>query len=439
MCRTVNMRARLASHEYPIACSVSMAMQEVWGEETATSIDTAAPACDVLKQVAQALDGFNPDQPPEAEEIVRLRSLCADAASRVDIQHHATSYRAALKDLDTRNVGHARVVQMLTGRSVFDLHSADWLPSSGSLRPLPKVVLPACLQFDAFKYNRDSNLRPLSRLAYSIISSDGLIESLRLNPAKLEEFLITIENGYADIPYHNRIHACDVLHRTHAILQTADPYTYSLEDRLACYIAAAIHDYQHTGVSSSFLIASRHTLARLYNDKSPWENHHASSGLECLSECDFMSDCSSQQLSYVRRCVIQIVLSTDMMHHFDWMDRLTSEAKIMEPGENQEARLLSMCLAVKCADIGHSTCVPSVHAQWVKALQEELFSQGDLERDLNMPISPMADRTCTEALDASQVAFFNIVVIPLFTLLLKWFPGAEPLLRAAEANASSYS
>lgn len=442
MANCQHMRTRRADHGYPIACSVSMAMQEVWGVDTDTSRDSTTSAGDVIKQVAEALDRFDADQPPEAEELVRLRSLCADAATQVEVQNHAASYRSALRDLDTRNVGHARIVQMLTGRSVLDVRSSDQPPSQQTCRfsrPLPKVLQPACLQFDAFSYDRDSASRPLSRLAHTIIDNEGMIEALHLNPAKLKQFLTRIEAGYLTIPYHNRIHACDVLHKTHAILQTCDPYTFSLEDRLACYIAAAVHDYQHTGVSSSFLIASRHPLARLYNDKSPWENHHASTALEVLFEINFMADCSPQQQEHIRKCIIQLVLATDMMHHFDWMDRLTNRARLMEPGESQEVRLLSMCLVIKCADIGHSTCVRTVHAQWVKALQEELYGQGDLERSLNLPLSPMADRTSTRDHGASQIAFFGVIVIPLFTLLVEWFPGTAPLLIAAEENLQSYS
>ena len=434
------MTTRAAGRDYPIATSVSAAMQAVWGDSDAKVVDTMTAPGDVLKMVAEALDNFDAEQPPEAEEIVRLRSLCADAATRVGVQHHADVYRSALKDLDTRNVGHARVIQMLTGATTFDLQGTGRTPSQfHSFRPPPRVVQAACLQFDAFSFDRESASRPLSHLAYRIITSEGLTESLHLDVVKLEQFLTRIEAGYHTIPYHNRIHACDVLHRTHAIMQTAEALTFSLEDRLACYLAAAIHDYQHTGVSSSFLIASRHPLARLYNDRSPWENHHASSALEVLRECDFMAACSPQQVEYIRKCIIQIVLSTDMMRHFEWMDRFTGEARLMEPGESQQARVQSMCLIIKCADIGHCTCTRSVHAQWVAALQEELFCQGDLERSMGMPLSPMADRGCMASHNASQVAFFAVIVIPVYQVLVKCFPGSAPLLRAAEDNMQSYS
>ena len=35
-----------------------------------------------------------------------------------------------------------------------------------------------------------------------------------------------------------------------------------------------IHDYQHKGVNNDFLVRTGDSLAILYNDRSPMENHH---------------------------------------------------------------------------------------------------------------------------------------------------------------------
>lgn len=35
------------------------------------------------------------------------------------------------------------------------------------------------------------------------------------------------------------------------------------------------------------------------------------------------------------------------------------------------------------------------HKQWVEALQEEMFRQGDREKELRLEVSPMMDRTKT--------------------------------------------
>jgi high affinity cAMP-specific and IBMX-insensitive 3',5'-cyclic phosphodiesterase 8 len=43
----------------------------------------------------------------------------------------------------------------------------------------------------------------------------------------------------------------------------------------AALLAAAAHDVDHPGTSSTFLTNARHPLATLYNDISVLESHHA--------------------------------------------------------------------------------------------------------------------------------------------------------------------
>ena len=43
---------------------------------------------------------------------------------------------------------------------------------------------------------------------------------------------------------------------------------------LASYVAALIHDFEHSAVNNDFLIKTSHDLAITYNLQSPLENHH---------------------------------------------------------------------------------------------------------------------------------------------------------------------
>lgn len=49
-------------------------------------------------------------------------------------------------------------------------------------------------------------------------------------------------------------------------------------------------------------------------------------------------------------------------------------------------------MALKCADLGHLAANWGVHQKWVAGLEEELFRQGDLERQQSLPVSPLMDR-----------------------------------------------
>lgn len=60
---------------------------------------------------------------------------------------------------------------------------------------------------------------------------------------------------------------------------------------------------------------------------------------------------------------------------------------------DETERLLSLQMALKCADIGHIVESLETHKKWVSALEEEFFLQGDAERAAGLPISPLFDRT----------------------------------------------
>ncbi len=56
-------------------------------------------------------------------------------------------------------------------------------------------------------------------------------------------------------------------------------------------------------------------------------------------------------------------------------------------------RILSLQMALKCADLGHLAAPLDVHLKWVRALEAEFFQQGDEERAAGLPISPLCDST----------------------------------------------
>ena len=90
-------------------------------------------------------------------------------------------------------------------------------------------------------------------------------------------------------------------------------------------------------------------------------------------------------------------------------------------------------MVLKCADLGHLSSSLEVHSEWVRLLEEEMFLQGDKERALGQPISPLMDRT-KAGVTKSQVGFFSVVALPLFSAFSQVFPGAEGLVANMHAN-----
>ena len=60
----------------------------------------------------------------------------------------------------------------------------------------------------------------------------------------------------------------------------------------------------------------------------------------------------------------------------------------MTPAE----KLLILKMAIKCADIGNVTKGQSYATRWTDRVIQEFFEQGDAERSLGLPVTPMLDR-----------------------------------------------
>jgi hypothetical protein len=118
-------------------------------------------------------------------------------------------------------------------------------------------------QWDAFRLAEVTNGYPLSALGYYLFHSNDLISRFNIKPIVLARFLRRIEEGYKTNPYHNSIHASDVLQTMHVMMHRGglapgyvDPLTM-----MAAYTAAIVHDFEHLGLTNDYLINSADMLA----------------------------------------------------------------------------------------------------------------------------------------------------------------------------------
>lgn len=59
-------------------------------------------------------------------------------------------------------------------------------------------------KYDMWELDAASSHRPLSLLAFHLLTKSGLVHSFNLNETKLARFLQRVEDGYKNNPYHNR-------------------------------------------------------------------------------------------------------------------------------------------------------------------------------------------------------------------------------------------
>jgi len=105
---------------------------------------------------------------------------------------------------------------------------------------------------------------------------------------------------------------------------------------------------------------------------------------------------------------------------------------------DEELRVMCWKMALKCADLGHLAAPWNVHTQFVKALEEEMFRQGDLEKSRGYPVSPLMDRD-KDGIAKSQTGFLDAIVLPLYSSFAAVVPNIEPLLSQVKRNRRTWA
>ncbi|XP_029932892.1 cGMP-inhibited 3',5'-cyclic phosphodiesterase B isoform X2 [Myripristis murdjan] len=306
--------------------------------------------------------------------------------------------------------------------------------------------------------------RILSYVTYTLFQDMCLFEIFKIPVREFMTYFCALENGYRDIPYHNRVHAADVLHAVWYLttrpipgfqqihnehvtgsdtdsdsgispgrISYASSKSSSISDDsygclawnipalelMALYVAAAMHDYDHPGRTNAFLVATNAPQAVLYNDRSVLENHHAASAWSLYlsrPEFNFLVNLDHVEFKRFRFLVIEAILATDLKKHFDFLAEFNAKVNdVNSPGidwTNENDRLLVCQVCIKLADINGPAKVRDLHLKWTEGIVNEFYEQGDEEASLGLPISPFMDRSSPQ-LAKLQESFITHIVGPL--------------------------
>lgn len=130
--------------------------------------------------------------------------------------------------------------------------------------------------FNVFDVDKLVGKKTLHFVSNEIFELLNFFEDL-IDEGVYKKFINEIEKGYYRdcSPYHNDIHAADVLQTTYVIMERGSFY-YRLSlcelDYLGILLAALCHDFKHPGIGNSYLINSKHSIAMNYNGKYMYLN-----------------------------------------------------------------------------------------------------------------------------------------------------------------------
>ena len=137
--------------------------------------------------------------------------------------------------------------------------------------------------------------------------------------------------------------------------------------------AAAVHDYEHPGVTGGFLVRTRHPLAVRYNDVAVLENHHVSAAFHLMMTegGEVFGSLSEREWSGVRKMMILMVLSTDAASHFG--DLALFKTKVGAgrtaggfPANHAEDKQILMGSLLRAADMSNAARGNESYVRWVQ-------------------------------------------------------------------------
>nr|CAB3264738.1 cAMP-specific 3',5'-cyclic phosphodiesterase 4B-like [Phallusia mammillata] len=302
---------------------------------------------------------------------------------------------------------------------------------------------------DLFKIAEISNNRPLTCVVYHLCQKRDMFNKFKIAQDKFLAYLMTLEDHYRNVPYHNSVHASDVAQSVHVLLSSAalDSVFTDLEV-LAALLASAMHDVDHPGLNNQYHCNNSTELALMYNDESVLENHHLAVGFKLMQQdyCGVFDNFTQKQWQSLRKMVIDMVLATDMSKHMQLLSNLKTMVetkKVARSGvlmlDNYTDRIQVLQNMVHCADLSNPAKPIEMYKQWNERVMAEYWMQGDVEREAGIEISPMCDRHNT-SVEKSQVMFIDFVVHPL---LETWAdlvnPYAQEIMESLANNREYYA
>ncbi|GET90565.1 hypothetical protein, conserved [Leishmania tarentolae] len=272
----------------------------------------------------------------------------------------------------------------------------------------------------------------LLRVGYQIVLNLHLFPD-RASLHRWVCFLATVQANYRDNPYHNRVHAADVLQGVYALICSCPgllAHMTTVEKR-AVLFAAAVHDIRHPGRSEMFLKNTFDATYMLYSGLQVLEQMHTATAFHLLitPDLDFtrgnMDDTEALQFHSL---VAALIGCTFMGRHASLMEQWS---RPLQDGKTYDVasaadRQQVLSLFLHAADIGAQARGLVVALKWL-GIVEEMCAQGDEEAARGLPLSPGSSRSAS--LERGQIFFMEMFVVPLFDVVHQMFPSIESPVR----------
>lgn len=258
----------------------------------------------------------------------------------------------------------------------------------------------------------------------------------KLKKSVLKKFLrdVFFQFDIIENPYHNAHHTFEVLQMTTYLIRLLkNQNILSKEDKTLLQVAAICHDHRHRGISNSewdtnSVASIRSSFNSMTSIDEDVRHMHKTSYNEILHVCSTVDIVHkykdtlfpSLSLRYVDETFTNLILSTDIEHHHQYMDDICMN-QIINPKKSL------MTLIIKLADVSHIMRPFHIHLFWVYKLISERSHERTHHKD------------SSEFVAEDTLFFAQSYVQPLLKMFVEHNCNAEPdLLDNYNANIKTW-
>jgi hypothetical protein len=150
------------------------------------------------------------------------------------------------------------------------------------------------------------------------------------------------------------------------------------------------------------------------------ENHHIAAGFQILfnhEKCNIIENMPYDLQIEVRSIVIDSILNTDISKHFSLLTELKTKLGNNFPTDSIEDRTLILSVSLRIASSFKIVRDRGVFNKWMDNFFGEFFKQGQIEKELELPLSKFMDADNTNK-DKAYSCYISVVCRPLFVTFL---------------------
>lgn len=294
------------------------------------------------------------------------------------------------------------------------------------------------LNFFCIEYNGIG----LFKVAFSVFTSFHLLENFNITSELFFTFLYKLRSLYNDSPYHNMIHAIDVLqYYAYQIKMASIDKVFNSLELLAICVASICHDVGHRGFDNDFNVNIQNPVGILYKGLGVMEMHHCALTINLITQSDanIFHLLDRQEQKKIWNYIIQMILATDMNQHLKLVKNANA---IMDQGPinlaNEKHRILAMKMLMQVANLSNTARPYHIAKQWCQLICEEFFKQGDIEKKLKMELSSPKNDRKKQNVPKMEIDFIENYVIPLFSSVFRIFPELEANLDVVKENLNKW-